>query len=451
VTLSVGVRVDKNDATNGDGKNVGNDASLSPRVAAVWNPKGDGKWAVSGSFARYTMALTSNLAGATAKGGNASSYRWIYTGPAINPDPNAPTESLVATDEAIRRVFAWHAQMGGKSHTPAAASVPGVSMQLRDPLTSPYSLEYSGGVSRVLGGRGTVRADLVYRQYRNFYGLRTDLQTGRVSDPVAGNFDLSVIENTDRTERQYVGLTSQGSYDFGSLVSVGANYTLSRAWGDIEGETVNTGPSGGLTNNYPEYRVAAWNYPTGDLTIDQRHRARLWTTYNVASSPTTGTISVSLLQQVASGVPYAAIGIVNPVNFMSNPGYLMPPAALDYYFLGRNPFRTETTYRTDLAVNYGYRFGPTRDVHPELFFHGELLNVFNQFQVCGCGENVFRNGGISDLTTINQGVSVTPFNPYTTQPVKNTHWTPSPTFGQAVSRFGYTTPRMFRFSVGVRF
>ena len=65
---------------------------------------------------------------------------------------------------------------------------------------------------------------------------------------------------------------------------------------------------------------------------------------------------------------------------------------------------------------------------------------------------MFRNGGISDLTTIVQGTRIlAPFNPYTTQPIENTHWQKAPNFGQASSRFGFTTPRTFRFSVGLRF
>ena len=43
-------------------------------------------------------------------------------------------------------------------------------------------------------------------------------------------------------------------------------------------------------------------------------------------------------------------------------------------------------------------------MQPELFFHGEVLNVFNQFQLCGCGDTVFNNGGVTDLTTIGQSV-----------------------------------------------
>ncbi len=84
----------------------------------------------------------------------------------------------------------------------------------------------------------------------------------------------------------------------------------------------------------------------------------MWATYNVPMSAPAGAITIGLLQQIGSGVPYAAIGTVNPTSFMTNPGYLTPPAQLEYFFLGRDPFRTETTYRTDLSVNYGYRLGP---------------------------------------------------------------------------------------------
>ena len=107
----------------------------------------------------------------------------MYSGPGINIDANAPTESLTKTDDAIRAVFAWHESLGGSSRTPQAASLPGVNMQIHEPLSSPYSLEYSGGVARSFG-RGTVRADLTYRSFRNFYALRTDLGTGTVADGV---------------------------------------------------------------------------------------------------------------------------------------------------------------------------------------------------------------------------------------------------------------------------
>ena len=44
-----------------------------------------------------------------------------------------------------------------------------------------------------------------------------------------------------------------------------------------------------------------------------------------------------------------------------------------------------------------------------------------------------------------------PFNPFTTTPVEGAHWAKSPTFGRALTRFAYTTPRTFRMTFGVRF
>ncbi len=151
LTLNVGLRMDKNDATDGDGDLVGDDLSFSPRVSAVWDPIGDGRWALSGSFARYTMALTSNVVASTAVGGNAATSRWIYTGAPINADPNAPTESLMTTDAVLRSVFAWHESLGGNNRAASLSNLPGVNMKIDEPLSSPYSMEYSTGLARSLG------------------------------------------------------------------------------------------------------------------------------------------------------------------------------------------------------------------------------------------------------------------------------------------------------------
>ena len=93
-----------------------------------------------------------------------------------------------------------------------------------------------------------------------------------------------------------------------------------------------------------------------------------------------------------------------------------------------------------------------------MFFHGEVLNLFNQYQLCGCGGTVFNNGGGSDIRTINNGVltavnsgTLQPFNPFTTTPVQGVNWNLNPTFGTPANRFAYTSPRTFRFNFGVKF
>ena len=449
VTLGVGLRLDKNQATDGGGNNVGDKIALSPRVSAIWDPRADGRWAVSGSFARYVMALTSNLAGATTAAGNAATFRWFYEGPPINSDPNAP---LVPTDMALARLFDWFNANGGITRQPyAMVNVPGVNMKILEPLESPYSDELAAGVSRTLGTRGSIRVDGVFRDYRNLYSLRTDLSTGQVPDGYGSNFDLSVIENTDDVRRRYVALVTQGSYTAPARITVGGNYTLSRAYGNVEAETLG-GPSGAAINSYPEYRRASWSYPDGDLSIDQRHRARAWATYEVPVAASVGSVTFGAVQQIASGVPYGAMGILNPRPYLNVTEYRTPPANIEYFFTGRDAFRTESTYRTDLSVNYSRRLFRGRGVAPELFMHAEVLNAFNAFQLCGCGDSVFNNGGITNATTIGQAVVMrAPFDPYTTQPVRGVHWDTHANFGTALNSQAYTTPRLFRFSAGLRF
>ena len=64
------------------------------------------------------------------------------------------------------------------------------------------------------------------------------------------------------------------------------------------------------------------------------------------------------------------------------------------------------------------------------------------------------NGGLTNLAKINQVVTVaglTPFDPFQTVPVEGVNYKKDPAFGGAIDRFAYTSPRTFRFSVGVKF
>jgi hypothetical protein len=476
ITANIGLRMDRNDGVDSNGLLVANSMAFSPRLGVVWDPIGDQRWSVTGSVAKYVAGLLNSIADQTSPAGNSDQYNFVYRGPSINTDP----ATRVSNEQAIQMAFDWF-NANGAATLPltGSPSVRGVTPQVQSSLDSPAVWEYATGVNRQFGNRATVRADFVYRDYGGFYVQRTDVSTGPATDTrefapasVAGRqYDLTLLENDEDNllNRQYAGLSMQAQYRAGTRFDFGGNYTISRAWGNVDGETVPNGPiaagSAGreAVLSYPEYR-GAWNYPSGDLSIDQRHRARLWINVNPW-----GGLTLSLLQALESGVPYSAsnqngsfVNGVDPRPYVANPGYLNPPdgANTQYYFTGRDAFRLEGQKRSDFAAMYSHDLSVGGGRMLDLFVQAQVINLFDQFQLCGCGGNAaFALGGNVQNQTVDTAVRTNithpalyqSFNPFTTTPVEGVHWAKSPTFGLALNRFAYTTPRTFRLTFGVRF
>jgi outer membrane receptor for ferrienterochelin and colicin len=454
LTLNLGLRYDKNHGEDSAGQLIAKDSGFSPRVGVVWDPIGDQNWSVTGSFAKYVAAVANSIADSSSAAGNPATFQWAYLGPSINPSASGP---LVTTDVALQQLFAWFNANGGQNRPYVGTSIPGVATKIPNGLDSPNVLEYAAGVNRQIGSKGAVRVDYVFRDYKDFYATVTNTSTGKVTNSIGNTFDLNIVENTNAVFRRYQGVSTRVTYRLASRTDVGVNYTLSHAWGNFDGENSGSGPITTTVLQYPEYKQQAWIYPTGDLGVDQRHRAEMWVNYGV---PRVEGFTVSVLQHIASGVPYGAIGPVDARPYVTNPGYITPQGgtSVQYYFTNRDAFRTDTTYRTDLGLNYDFGIkAATRRV--DLFVQGQVINVFNNAALCGCGNTVFLNGGGVDLpTTIDQSVltksntpSLAAFNPFTTTPAQGTNWQLGPNFGKALNRFGYESPREFRISFGVRF
>jgi outer membrane receptor protein involved in Fe transport len=462
-TLNLGLRWDKNHGEDSAGNLVANDSATSPRVGVVWDPKGDGRWSVTASWARYTAAIANSIADSSSAAGNPASIQWTYNGPAINPDANAA--NLVDSATAIQQMFNWCVRDSRGFCTttqPTSTSLPGVSVKIPNGLTSPNVRAYAFGVSRQIGNRATVRADYSYRDYHDFYSQRIDLSTGKVIDSFGNPADLAVVENTDALKRRYSGLTVSSTYRLSGRTDVGGNYTLSRLWGNFDGENVGSGPLSTDIFQYPEYRNISWYAPEGDLSADQRHKSIMWINYGVRG---VNGLTLSLYQTIASGLPYGAVGTVDARPFVTNPGYVTPQGASSetYYFTNRDAFRTEGYSRTDFAANYSYSIN-TGARKLDLFVQAQVINLFNQQDLCGCGATVFNNGGTVSSNTISGTTSgqsiftptnsstVTRFNPLTVTPVLGTNWNyNTTTFGTALNRFAYDSPRQFRIGFGVRF
>ena len=84
----------------------------------------------------------------------------------------------MTTDDALQQVFDWFDANGGTDSRPyAVASVPGVNVTIREPLTSPYAIEYAGGISRSSAAAAALRVDGVCRDIQEF------LQPARPTSP----------------------------------------------------------------------------------------------------------------------------------------------------------------------------------------------------------------------------------------------------------------------------
>ena len=106
--------------------------------------------------------------------------------------------------------------------------MPGVNTRIEDSLKSPSVHEFTVGVSRRLGTRGLLRADVVRRNYRDFYADRTDTTTGQVTNDLGEAFDLTLVENTNAVTRRYTALNLLGSYRMGDAADRREATTRSR-------------------------------------------------------------------------------------------------------------------------------------------------------------------------------------------------------------------------------
>jgi hypothetical protein len=460
LTFNVGARWDKNNGKDSAGNVVARDSKFSPRLGVVYDPRGDGVWALNASFSTYTAALANSIAGSASAAGTPAIIQWTYAGPAINANANAPTASLVPVPGALQQVFDWcgrDARGFCTSAAPSASVIPGVSVRIGENLVSPSVNAYGIGVSRQLGGRGVLRADYSYRDYRDFYARRIDATTGIGVDEMGNRSDIGLVENTSDLTRQYSGATVSGTYRVRRGVDIGGSYTLARLRGNFDGENVGAGPLAADVFQYPEYRQRSWYAPDGNLAADQRHRSTLWVIVGV---PRVTGLTASVLQHLASGVPYGAVGTVDARPFVTDPGYVTPQggASQTYYYTARDAFRTEASRRTDLAVNYSVPFASYGARKVEPFVQLQVINLFNHQDLCACGGTVFSNGGGVALSTIGAGVlspvntpALARFNPFTETPVQGVNWNYAANFGAPLNRFAFTTPRMFRVSLGLRF
>ncbi len=454
-SFNVGARYDKSFGTNQAGVTTVDDSAISPRLAAIFDPTGNGRHRFSATYGRYVAKVEQGPADLTAPAGRYSYYFFEYGGPEINP-AGTPFNQLLPIPQVIQQVFAWFNANGGTSREPDDVSIPGYTTRFEESLSSPYMDEFTVGYAITFANSGFLRADYVDRTWDDFYAIRRTLATGKATDPSGLIVDQGVIENSQGgLSRDYQAVQLQGSYRPWQRITVGGNYTWSKLRGNVEGES----PGGAtvLTENpdKPEYTGFAEFNPVGYLLPDMRHRGNLWVAYDIPTSY--GDFNVSLLERYHSALSYSARGTIDvrrgfangPANGVENPGYRTVPTNVGYTFGERGGYRVDAISSTDVGLNYALPF-----LRYRFFVEADLINIFNQQGIEDpdlVDKTVLTRRQAACIQTGSTSRCI-PFNPLAGDvPAEGTHWQKGSNFGNPTSPDAYQQPRTYRFSLGLRF
>jgi hypothetical protein len=139
------------------------------------------------------------------------------------------------------------------------------------------------------------------------------------------------------------------------------NWTTNAAWtiqlkneGNYEGENTNQPGATGRIGDFPEAFSAERNFPIGRLQSAQRHRARLWTIYDI-SGGRLGGLSLSALWRIESGQVYSLAATGVPLTAIQQAllaGYPDAPSSQTLYFGARGSETFPGYAAVDLSVNY---------------------------------------------------------------------------------------------------
>ena len=432
LTFNLGLRYDKNSTFDQGAKKVSNDGAFSPRLGVTWDVKGEGTWVANFGFGHYVGMFNTQIADAASAAGREANYSFWYQGPPVN----AAGPPYKTSAEALQILWDWFFANGGTNRqVRTSPTIPGVNTSVDPGIKSSNSDELTTGLARKLGAKGAVRVDYIYRKYYDFYGNYVNQGTGVVTDPRTGlRFNMTVVNNTDEVERDYHGVSTQFDYRVSRDLTVAGNYMLSWSRGSVEGEDEASGATRASANEYPEYRQASWNYPVGYTNGDQRHKMRIWATWELPVNRAFGTFDLGVTQRFDSGGPYEHDFTIDTRPYVTNPGYLVPPSSVTYYATDRGEFHFDGFWRTDLSLSWNHGIYKKARV----FFRGVVANVFNNASLQSFNNAVTTSG-------------MTAFNPFTTTPVEGVNWKRDSLYGQPSSPDSYQSPREFSFSVGIRF
>jgi hypothetical protein len=410
----------------------------------IYDVFGNGRLRLDANYGTYVGRLAETVSGQGSGAGNPASISFVY---------NGPDTAYLDSRTALQQAFQWFLDNGFTNRTALSASIPGLNTKLiPSGIKSPNTREFTLGAGTQIG-KGYLRADYINREWRDFYAGFATAGDTVVTNPVTGALsNVTHVGNSSVPNRKYWGTQFQGQYQLPAGFGLGGNYTYSKLTGNLEGETSGSGPvTYGLTSvAFKEFQNFAQNAPTGYLTADQKHKLRVWGTYDIGTR--IGHFNIGLIQRYDSGTPFSGSASItmlasylcsNGGTFVTGGSYNTPnfstctgagstpiypdgsprtvgpqgqyapngaptnsigPTTVTYFFSQRGQYRWQSLNATDIALNYEL------PIHNFAFFaKAEVRNAFNR---------VATLNGTTQVLTNQNSASLAPFNPFKQSPIQ---------------------------------
>jgi hypothetical protein len=417
-TFDAGLRYERvrSEATGGI---VGIDTdTLVPRLGASFDPSGTGQWQIQATYSHYAGKYSEAYVANNTTVGNPDRITYLYLGPSGQGFDFAPGFD-----------FDNYLIVDGEFNT--------VNVLFEDGLSSPLTREFTASVGKRFGPRAYGKATWVQRRVSDIVEDYIDLTTGSTSvtqdGAEFGPFNNAIYRNSDEPVRDYRALVFQGNYRVTDRWSLNGHYTLQiENDGNFDGEATNQPALSSVIGDYPELHSEARHYPSGRLFTFQRHKARLWTIYNIGLGRAGG-VDASLMWRFNSALTYSLRSDgegLSAVQQQLAAGYVSMPAEQTIYFGRRGSESFKGFHVLDAAFTYAIPV--FRSVRPWLKV--EVRNLLN------------------DQTLIGWDTTVSP-DPATTLDALGlpTGYVRGVRFGQASAITDYPTPRTFLMAMGFRF
>lgn len=339
VAFNIGLRFDKFISQDDLGRDNYTFNEVSPRLAIMWDPKGD---ASQGFMAAYNVYVGNVIQGATDAASPAGNpilriYEYI-SGDALQADGSLNRAAFGADPIYVDDPFNNRTTRFDK--------------KAKNPRTQEFSLEYKHNT-----GYGTQwSVNLTKRKFDRFLD---DFQ--QVIDGVR----YTTIKNDPNLKRDYLGLELQLTRKVDETFAYGGAFTWSRLKGNIEG-----GQSGiydeknnfGVESTIPADHLS----PYGRLEADMPYKLNLWGNYTEKIGK--GKLNLSAMYYYTSGEPYSKTGANAPTNAPEE-------YAKTYtkFFGARGAYRFPATSHTDLQIGYSYPVWNAVELYGRL----NITNIFN--------------------------------------------------------------------------